>query len=206
MENQIVFNLPEGVENLKLPDPNLVEFYKNLDERILWIDFTIDEALLDISKYILRYNMEDKDIPIEMRKPIKLLIFTHGGRVDATFNLIDIMEMSKTPIYTYNMGNAMSAGFQILISGHKRFCLKRSTALYHSGSGGTQGTFEQTQAQMKEYKRINSVFEKDTLAKTKIDSKTFAKNKIKEWYMSAEEQLHYGVVDEILGDINQILF
>ncbi len=204
MENPILINLPESVENLRLPDPNLREFYKNLDERVLWIDFEIDESLLDISKYIMRYNLEDKDVPVEKRKPIKLLIFTHGGRVDSTFNLIDIMELSKTPIYTYNMGNAMSAGFQILISGHKRFCLKRSTALYHSGSGGTQGTFEQTQAQMKEYKRINTIFEKDTLSKTKIDSKTFAKNKTKEWYMSAEEQLEYGVVDKILTSIDEI--
>ena len=58
---------------------------------------------------------------------------------------------------------------------------------------------------MKEYNRLISVFEKNCLARTKIDLKTFNKNKSKEWYMDAEEQLKYGVVDEIVDDINSII-
>lgn len=147
----------------------------------------------------------DKNIPIESRKPIKLLIFTYGGDVFPTNNLIDIINISKTPVYTYNMGNALSAGFQILISGHKRFCLENSRALYHSGSGGTSGTYEQTQAQMKEYERIIKIFENNVLTKTKINSNIFKKNKTKEWYMNSTEQLEYGIVDEIVKDINDLI-
>lgn len=205
LDNGIRLEIPPQIENMQLPDPDLLQYYKSLDERVIWIDYDVDDTLLSVSKAIIDYNRKDRGIAVEKRKPIKLLIFTYGGDVSVTMNLIDIIKMSKTPVYTYNMGNALSAGFQILISGHKRFCTPSSRALYHSGSGSTSGTYEQTQAQMKEYNRLISVFEKNCLARTKIDLKTFNKNKSKEWYMDAEEQLKYGVVDEIVDDISSII-
>ena len=203
--SDIELNIPSPEENVQLPNPDLLDYYKDLKNRIIWIDYEIDESLDSVSKAILEYNRVDKDVPAEDRKPIKLFIHTYGGDVASTIHLMDIISISKTPVYTYNMGNALSAGFQILISCHKRFCLPNSRALYHSGSGSTSGTFEQTQAQMKEYNRLISVFEKNTLEKTKIDSKLFAKNKSKEWYMDSNEQLQYGIVDALITDVNDLL-
>lgn len=204
---EIKVELPQNVENLQLPDPSLAEYYKSLDDRIIWIDFEIDDSLLEVSRSIIRFNIEDNknNVPKDKRKPIKLLIFTNGGNVDAMFNLVDTIEISKTPVYTYNMGNALSAGFQILIAGHKRYCMQRSAALYHSGSGTTSGTFEQTEAQMKEYKRIVEMMQENTKKYTNIDAKMFNKNKNKEWYMSSQDQIKYGVVDEIITDIDTII-
>ena len=203
--SDIELNIPSPEENVQLPNPDLLDYYKDMKNRIIWIDYEIDESLDSVSKAILEYNRIDKDVPVEDRKPIKLFIHTYGGDVASTIHLMDVISLSKTPIYTYNMGNALSADFQILISGHKRFCLPNSRALYHSGSGSTSGTFEQTQAQMKEYNRLISVFEKNTLEKTKIDSKLFAKNKSKEWYMDSNEQLQYGIVDALITDVNDLL-
>ena len=203
--NQLQIQIPESIENMQLPNPDLLQYYKNLDDRVIWIDYDIDEEILEVGKKILEFNKLDKELPVAQRKPIKLLIFTSGGLIFPTISLIDIINISKTPVYTYNMGTALSAGFQILIAGHKRYCLKNSKALYHSGSGGTQGTFEQTEAQMREYKKIISFMEQNTLKRTKIDVKTFNKNKTKEWYMSAEEQLNYGVVDGFIEDIDDLL-
>ena len=105
------------IENLKLPDPSLKQFYEDLDERIIWIDDEITEGnTIPVTKAILRWNKEDKDIPIEERKPIKILIFSPGGDLYTTLALVDIMLLSKTPVYTYNMGIAMSGGLLLICS------------------------------------------------------------------------------------------
>jgi ATP-dependent Clp protease protease subunit len=150
-------------------------------------------------------NKEDKDIPIEERRPIKLLLYSYGGDGQACFSLLDVIGLSKTPIHTINMGVAMSAGLLILLAGHKRFCLKNSTALAHSGSGGASGTFEQTEAQMKDYKRFVDTMRNYIIERTNIDTKTLNKYKTKEWYLYAEDQVKYGIVNKIIDDIDEIL-
>ena len=201
---QVQVEIPPVLENLQLPSPELLQYYKDANDRVIWIDYDIDDTLMNVTKQILEYNKQDKGIPVENRKPIKLLIFTYGGDLYPTLALIDVIKISKTPVYTYNMGLALSAGFQILISGHKRFCLANSKALYHSGSGGTQGTYEQTEAQMREYKKMVAYMENNTLSRTKIDLKTFNKNKSKEWYMDADEQINYGIVDAVIESADEL--
>lgn len=142
MDELMQIAIPQDVDNLQLPSPELLTYYRNLEDRVIWIDDGIDESVLEVSKLIMRFNKEDTNIPIKDRKPIKLLIYSYGGDGNVCFSLLDIIALSKTPVYTYNMGIAMSAGFLILLAGHKRFCTKYSTALAHSGSGGTSGTFE----------------------------------------------------------------
>ena len=201
---QVQVEIPPVLENLQLPSPELLQYYKDANDRVIWVDYDIDDTLMNVTKQILEYNKQDKGIPVENRKPIKLLIFTYGGDLYPTLALIDVIKISKTPVYTYNMGLALSAGFQILISGHKRFCLANSKALYHSGSGGTQGTYEQTEAQMREYKKMVAYMENNTLNRTKIDLKTFNKNKSKEWYMDANEQINYGIVDSVIESADEL--
>lgn len=201
---QIEVHLPKQVENLQLPDPSLVTFYNNLEDRVVWIDYGIDEDILEVSRMILRWNNEDKNIPIEERQPIKLLLYSYGGDGQACFSLLDIIGLSKTPIYTINMGVSMSAGLLILLSGHKRFCLPHSIALAHSGSGGTQGTYEQTEAQMKDYQRFVKSMRDYILERTNIDAKTLSKNKGKEWYMYVDDQIKYHIVDKVVSDIDEI--
>lgn len=197
--------IPQELENLQLPSPELLTFYRNLGDRVIWIDYGVDETILEVSKLIMHFNKEDKDIPVEERKPIKLLLYSYGGDGQACFSLLDVIALSKTPVHTINMGVAMSAGLLILLAGHKRYCLKNSTALAHSGSGGTSGSFEQTEAQMKDYKRFVDTMRNYILERTNIDTKTFNKNKNKEWYLYSEDQCKYGIVDKIVEDITEIL-
>lgn len=203
----IQINFPNSPENLKLPDPELKEYYQQIQDRVLWLDFEINENILALSKLILRYNKEDEgnNIPVEKRKPIKILIYSLGGDAHLTIHFIKLIEISKTPIYTYNMGIAFSGAFYILIAGHKKFALKDSFALYHSGSGGTAGTYEQTLAQMNEYKMIQKVLETHFLAKTKVDKAIFNKQKKTEWYMDSSQQLKNGVADAIIENINDLV-
>ena len=69
--------LPEEITNLMngggLPSPEMMNFYVDEKDRIFFIDFEIDQSLIEIERKILQYNRIDKDTPVEQRKPIKLL-------------------------------------------------------------------------------------------------------------------------------------
>lgn len=205
MDEMMKIMIPKNLENLQLPSPELLTYYRNLEDRVIWIDYGVDETILEISKLIMYFNKEDTDIPVEQRKPIKLLLYSYGGDGQACFSLLDVIALSKTPVHTINMGVAMSAGLLILLAGHKRFCLKNSTALAHSGSGGASGTFEQTEAQMKDYKRFVDTMRNYIIERTNIDAKTLNKYKSKEWYLYAEDQCKFGIVNKIIDDIDEIL-
>jgi ATP-dependent Clp protease protease subunit len=205
MDEMMRIMIPQNLENLQLPSPELLTYYRNLEDRVIWIDYGVDETILEVSKLIMYFNKEDKDIPVEQRKPIKLLLYSYGGDGQACFSLLDVIALSKTPVYTINMGVAMSAGLLILLAGHKRFCLKNSTALAHSGSGGASGTYEQTEAQMKDYKRFVDTMRNYIIERTNIDAKTLNKYKSKEWYLYSEDQVKFGIVNEIIDDIDKIL-
>ena len=197
--------LPGDLANMQLPSPELLTYYRDLEDRVIWIDYDVAESILEVSKLIMYFNKIDEDLPVEERKPIKLLVYSYGGDGNACFSLLDIIDISKTPVYTYNMGVSMSAGLLILLAGHKRFCLKKSTALAHSGSGGVSGTFEQSEAQMKDYKRFVDTMRDYILERTNIDTKTFNKYKNKEWFLYAEDQVKYHIVDKIIEDISEIM-
>ena len=194
--------LIESLENLKLPNPGLKQFYEDLEDRIIWIDDEItEENTIPVTKAILKWNKEDKDVPIEERKPIKILIFSPGGDLYATLALVDTMLLSKTPIYTYNMGIAMSGGLLLLLGGSKRFALPHSSALMHSGSGGQSGTYEQIEAQTEAYKKIMKIIKDYIINRTKIDARTHKKFSSKEWYLYIEDQIKYGIVDEVIENL-----
>lgn len=205
MGDLLQISIPRDLENLQLPSPELLTYYRNLEDRVIWIDYGVDESILEVSKLIMYFNKRDQDVPAEERKPIKLLLYSYGGDGQACFSLLDVIGLSKTPVYTYNMGVAMSAGLLILLAGHKRFCLKNSTALAHSGSGGASGTFEQTEAQMKDYKRFVDTMRNYIIERTNIDVKTFNKYKNKEWYLYSEDQIKHHIVDKIVDDITEII-
>lgn len=197
--------IPEKLENMKLPDPVLMEYYRNEQNRTLWIEGEIDETLFELSKLILKYNNEDKGIPVEKRKPIKIFINSPGGDLDTTLAFIGLMGLSKTPIYTVDTCWAYSAAGLILMAGHKRFALPNTECLIHSGSGQLGGSYEQTAEQMKNYKYLVDKMRDFILTKTQIDQKTFKKNSQKDWYIYTEEMLSLGIVDEIVSDLD-ILF
>jgi ATP-dependent Clp protease protease subunit len=110
------------------------------------------------------------------------------------------MERSQTPIHTIVTGCAMSAGFMILISGHKRFAHKLSTPLYHQVSSGTAGTVKEMEEKLEESKRLQRQLEDIVKDKTDITKKRLREifETKKDWYMTSEEALELNVVDEIL--------
>lgn len=191
--------------DVKLPDPSLLAYYNDKQERAIWIDSDIDDCTYEITKQIYEYNRQDKDIPVESRKPIRIYINSFGGDLYQCFALISAIGASKTPVYTINTGVAMSAGMIILLSGHKRFAVKYSIAMCHSGSGSVGGDFEQTQSAMDNYKKMVDTMKTYILERTKIDSKTLSRKWTKDWYMFADEQVSLGVVNEIVEGISEVV-
>ena len=125
-EEQMVLPLvqiPESA-NYSLPDEALLAFYHDLDERVFWISDEISAYTLNLAHYILKWNREDKEIPIGERKPIKLLIHSPGGSLDVLGVLYDLIRLPATPIIGINMGQAYSASAMILLACHKRYGLK----------------------------------------------------------------------------------
>lgn len=193
--------------NKQLPDPYLLNYYESVDNRILWIDSAVSEDTIEIAKKIVRWNAEDDDasIPIENRMPIKLYIASGGGDAYAMLVVLDAILSSQTPVYTVNMGLAASAACVLLIAGHKRFAMPHSHALWHSGSGGLSGTMEQLQSATKHFDTMDAQLQDLFLSKTKIDLKTYKKQKDKDWYFTADQMLDGGLVDVIVSSINEIL-
>lgn len=203
MEMEIA--IPKSVENLNLPAPELVQFYEDLDNRTIWIQGEIDGSLLDPHSKIMKWNAEDKDVAIENRIPIKLFIFSPGGDLAVTMNTVSMIRLSKTPVYTYNMGECFSGAFVLLIAGHKRFALPYSRAMCHFGSGVVGGTYGQTDNAMKDYKAQVEVMKQFILDRTTIPPKALNTKMTDDWYLNLDEQITNGVVDEVVEDMSVLI-
>ena len=199
--------IPESAENLQLPAPELITFYKNLENRVIWLDSEVDELFLEYARYIIDFNRDDKDIPVEDREPVKLMIMSPGGSLAIQNLLVDVIKLSKTPVHGYNMGMADSAACFIFMACHKRFAMPKSSFLLHKGStSNMSGTYDQVAAEMDEYKRLIGELATFILDNSKIPEETLVRNLGGEWYVTAK-QAHeeYGFVDEIITDISMLL-
>lgn len=189
----------------KYPDPRAKNYWDLDAHRMFYIDDEIDDGILEIQKRIIEINYYDFGLDEKDRKPIVLVINSPGGYLQETFSLCDVILGSKTPVWTVNIGASMSGGFLLLIAGHKRFATPHSVAMVHSGSGGVSGTFEQTEAAQALYKKQVAQMRDFVLAHTTIEDKVFKRNQSKDWYMDADEQVKYGVVDQIITNLDDIV-
>ena len=135
-----------------------------------------------------------------MREPIRIYINSYGGSVYDMWALIDIIENSKTPIYTYCSGYAMSAAFNIFLAGHKRYATKHATFLYHQFSGWRSGKYQDFVEDREEMDCIQNTIEQYVIEHSKISEEqllNIRKTK-KDLYIHANEAIKLGIIDEIL--------
>lgn len=201
--------LPATLESIKdqtWPCPEEVTYWEARQNRTFYIDYEIDENydLIELSKIIIQMNMAEKDIDKKDLKPIYLWVFSYGGSLDQAYSFIDLCMSSRIPIITINMGVAMSAGLLILLAGHKRYGFKHSQAMIHSGSAGFSGTAEQIEQAQKSYKKQLEQMKQYIISRTKITENLFEENRTKDWYLSDEEQVSYGVVNKIIESFDEI--
>jgi len=200
--------LPKEVSaTMSLPDPYLVNYYEQLENRTLWLDREVDGEGAEIVKKIFRWNTEDNDrnIAVEDRVPIRVMLLSPGGDIYVMLAIMDAIRLSKTPVYTCVTSFAASAACAILIAGHKRFSLPFGHAMWHSGSAGLSGTMEQVQSATKHLDVIEDQLQTYFMERTNVDKKQLKKQKDKDWYMTAEEMLTLGLIDKIVESLDDIL-
>lgn len=178
----------------------------NIENRIFYLSGDIsNETVGKIGFNILYLNREDdKKETSEVgftRQPIHLYIHSFGGEAYDMWALIDIILNSKTPVYTYCTGYAMSAGFKIFLAGHKRFATQHSTFMCHQMNCYRHGKYQDLVEDRVEMDYLQSANEKFIVERTKITQAQLDENKTKkqDWYMHFDEALALGVVTDILN-------
>lgn len=195
----------EEYTDLELPPPELVEFYRRLSDReIVWNDI-ITDCMIDVPLYIINWNKEDADVPIEERKPIKIFINTNGGDLSVTMLTASVIALSKTPVITIGMGRAYSSGALLLMSGHKRLIFDSTSVLIHDGSSGAIGDTGKVLDSLEFTKDSEDRVIQFILSHTRITSELMKENYRRDWYMFSEDAIYYGVADKIITDIDEIL-
>jgi ATP-dependent Clp protease protease subunit len=198
--------LPENLEDIKLPSPEMVNYWRLAENRIFYIDDEIDINILEIQRAIIAINIADKGIEPCDRKSIKLYIDSPGGLLSEAMSLATTCILSTTPVITVNIAEAYSGGALLLLAGHKRYGFPYSKAMIHTGSRvGGGGTFEQTEEAQKLYKKQIEEMGQYILERSGMDEKVFKKNKSKDWYFDVNEQLSYGLITDIVTDFEQII-
>lgn len=199
--------IPQNVENLQLPDPSLLQFYKNYSNRILWIDDEITTLTLEYAKMIMQWNFEDKTngISKEERKPIKVVFFSPGGDLEVNNCLVDTIQLSDTPVIGINVGMVASSGCFIYLACHKRLTFPTAEFLIHKGAGQFAGNYDEVVAAILNYQRQIEELGKFVLSRTNIPEDVFEDHFSTDWYLSAKEAIDLGVADGFINSLDEII-
>lgn len=203
--NNLLVGIPESVANLQLPDPVLRQMYLDEQDRIFWVDDAINSNLLELVKMIIRCNKEDKGIPVEERRPIKIFVDSPGGDIQSLYTTIKAISISKTPCWTINYCTAYSAAADLMAAGHKRFALPGTNFLLHNGSCQFGGQVDTVASTKKYFDGLSKKLVDCLLARTKIEPKVYKKKAVTDWYFDENEALEMGVIDKIVTDFEEIM-
>lgn len=189
--------------NLQLADPSLVNFYADLQNRVYWLDDEISECSLDLIQYITRWNREDKDIPVEQRKPIRIIIDCGGGSLSVSETLSNIIKMSKTPVYGIALGFVASGASVIFLSCHKKYALPNTVFVLHKGScSGVSGTYDEIVSFARDYEKQIEMLMEFYNENTGYTKEEIEENIQTDWYIRMDEAQEKGLVDELITNID----
>lgn len=170
-------------------------FSRLLKERIIFVDGQITDATADlIIAQLLFLESENKT------KAISMYINSPGGSVTAGLAVYDTMQLVSCPIRTICMGQAASMGAILLAGGTKgkRYILPSARVLIHQPSGGTEGQESDIQIQSDEIQRLKKLSIEYLAKDTGKSEKQIAKDVERDYFMSAQKALEYGIVDQIM--------
>lgn len=177
-------------------------------ERTIYIEDEITQSTASVTFETIRFwNKIDEEIEPEYRKPIKILINSPGGDLDATLTIIGAIETSLTPIYTYNIGKAYSGALFILVSGHMRYALPYASYMFHEGAALFAGDAHKIVQQGEFYKVQLNQMKQIMLENTKLTDEEYRRHKKDDWWVSNDIAIKKGFVDKIirfLGEEDEI--
>ena len=188
-----------------LPPPELVEYYRRLKTRdIVWND-DINDCMMDIPLYIMKWNREDKGVPVEDRKPIRIWINSDGGDVNITLFTASVIALSKTPVITIGMGKSYSSGGLLLMAGHKRLIFESTSVLIHDGAAGAIGDTAKVIDNLEFTKEMEERTCKFITEHTNITRELLSKNYRRDWFMFSDDIIKYGIADKVITDLDEVM-
>ncbi len=187
--------VPVVVEQTSRGERSFDIYSRLLNERIVFLGTPIDDAVGNlIMAQLLHLESEDPE------KDISLYVNSPGGDTPALFAIYDTMQYVKPDVSTICMGQAASAAAVLLLAGAngKRYALPHSRVLLHQPYGGAEGQAVDIEIQAREITRYRKLLEHVIAVHTGQPLEKVAKDTERDFILTAEDAVEYGVVDEVI--------
>ncbi|MDR2418115.1 MAG: ATP-dependent Clp endopeptidase proteolytic subunit ClpP [Treponema sp.] len=195
MNEQMNSLVPIVVEQTGMGERSYDIYSRLLKDRIVFLDGEINDLTADLVVAELLF-LDGQDT----EKDISLYINSPGGSVTAGFAIYDTMQYVKCDVQTICLGQAASMGALILTAGApgKRMVLPSSRVLIHQPWGGAQGQARDIGIQSKEIIRLKKLTIEYFARHSGKSVERVALDMERDFFMSAEDAVAYGVVDKVL--------
>jgi ATP-dependent Clp protease protease subunit len=195
LQNRIYGSLtPYILEERELRVTQMDIFSRLMMDRILWVAGVVNDSMSTVVQAQLMFldNLSSDDITMHIDTP--------GGSVKSGLSMIDVMNYISSDIVTVNTGMAASMGSVLLGAGTKgkRFTLPSSRVMLHQVSSGMEGTIQDLEISLKETIKYNDQLFEMLASYCGKTAKTVKKDADRDLWMSSEEVVKYGLVDEII--------
>ena len=167
-----------------------------LKDRIIMLGTPIDDDVANLIVAQLLYLQAE-----DPKKDIDLYINSPGGSCTAGLAIYDTIQSLSCDVKTYCIGQCASMGAVLLAAGAagKRFALPHSRIMIHQPWGGAQGTASDINIQAQEILRTKATLNGILAAHTGQKLSKIEKDTDRDFFMSAEEAVAYGLVDQVVG-------
>ena len=186
---------PYVIEDTGRGERSMDIYSRLLKDRIIFIGTEIDDHVANVVvAQLLFLKMEDP------KKDIHLYINSPGGMITSGMAIYDTMKYLGVTVNTYCIGQAASMGALLLAAGKKgkRKALPHSRIMIHQPIGGVGGTSADIQLQAKEIIFIKSLMNEILAECTGQTVERVKKDAERDYYMSPQEALEYGLIDEVI--------
>ncbi|HEY0741841.1 MAG TPA: ATP-dependent Clp protease proteolytic subunit [Chryseosolibacter sp.] len=173
-----------------------------LKERIVFLGTEVNDVSANLIVAQLLYLNS-----LDQKKQINLYIQSPGGHVYAGLAIYDTMQMIQAPVATYALGVTASMGTALLTAGAKgrRYALPHATIHMHPTGGGARGYTEDVRIATREQERLQvqlfHLIGKHSGHTWKEIEEFFLRDR----YLNAIEAKTYGLIDEVLGNVEDII-
>jgi ATP-dependent Clp protease, protease subunit len=188
--------VPVVIEQSSRGERSFDIFSRLLRERIVFLGTPVDDMVANL--IVAQLLLLDSENP---EKDIMLYINSPGGSVTAGFAIFDTMQHIRADVATICLGQAASMGAFLLSSGQKgkRMALPHSRILIHQPLGGAQGQATDIEIQAAEINRMKRMINEILAHNTGQSIKKIEKDTDRDYIMSAEEGVAYGMVDKVVS-------
>lgn len=188
--------VPNVIEKTAMGERGMDIYSRLLKERIIFIGTPIDDNVANLVVAQLLFLQSE-----DATKDISMYINSPGGSIYAGLAIYDTMQYIKPDVATFCMGMSMSMGAVLLAAGSKgkRYALPHSTILIHQPLGGAEGQAADIEITAREIIRLRDDLYSILAHHSGQTLDIIKRDSDRNYYMSAQEALTYGMVDEILS-------